>query len=242
MPLQVPERPYAITMWDFSWLERRWPGAGYEDWGRALDELRERGYDAVRIDAYPHFVGTAGGATREWELLPCWHFLDWGAPCRTRVRVQPYLTDFIALCREKKVKVGLSTWFRQDVDDVRMRITDPHHIAELWVRTLGVIRDAGLMDALLYVDLCNEWPISPWAPFFKYHSGEPDNGSTKESRDWMDVSIGAVRKEYPGLAYTYSFWPDTNNATLDWSGLDFFEPHIWMAQQRNFYPRVGYTY
>lgn len=22
----------AITMWDFSWLERRWPGAGYEDW------------------------------------------------------------------------------------------------------------------------------------------------------------------------------------------------------------------
>ncbi|MBN1791595.1 MAG: cellulase, partial [Bacteroidales bacterium] len=24
--------PRAITMWDFSWLERRWPGAGYEDW------------------------------------------------------------------------------------------------------------------------------------------------------------------------------------------------------------------
>lgn len=22
--------PRAITMWDFSWLERRWPGAGYE--------------------------------------------------------------------------------------------------------------------------------------------------------------------------------------------------------------------
>ena len=21
----------AVTMWDFSWLERRWPGAGYED-------------------------------------------------------------------------------------------------------------------------------------------------------------------------------------------------------------------
>ena len=48
------DRPCAITMWDFSWLERRWPGAGYEDWDRALDELAERGYDAVRIDAYPH--------------------------------------------------------------------------------------------------------------------------------------------------------------------------------------------
>ena len=25
-------RPRCITMWDFSWIERRWPGAGYEDW------------------------------------------------------------------------------------------------------------------------------------------------------------------------------------------------------------------
>jgi len=31
-----------------------WSGAGYEDWDRALDELAERGYDAARIDAYPH--------------------------------------------------------------------------------------------------------------------------------------------------------------------------------------------
>ena len=55
-------RPLAITMWDFSWLERRWPGAGYEDWDQALDELKERGYDAVRIDAYPHLI--AAGAER----------------------------------------------------------------------------------------------------------------------------------------------------------------------------------
>ena len=41
------KRPLAITMWDFSWLERRWPGAGYEDWDQALDELKARGYDAV---------------------------------------------------------------------------------------------------------------------------------------------------------------------------------------------------
>ncbi len=26
------EEPFAITMWEFSWIERRWPGAGYEDW------------------------------------------------------------------------------------------------------------------------------------------------------------------------------------------------------------------
>ena len=60
--------PLAMTMWDFSWLERRWPGAGYEDWDQALDELKLRGYDAVRIDAYPHLV--AVDPRQEWELLP----------------------------------------------------------------------------------------------------------------------------------------------------------------------------
>lgn len=47
-------------MWDFSWLERRWPGAGYENWDLALDELCERGYNAVRIDAYPHLLAAGG--------------------------------------------------------------------------------------------------------------------------------------------------------------------------------------
>lgn len=36
-----PPRPRCLTMWDFSWIERRWPGAGYEDWPMILDELRE---------------------------------------------------------------------------------------------------------------------------------------------------------------------------------------------------------
>src|SRR5262245_2420640 len=55
----------AITMWDFSWLERRWTGAGYEDWDQVLDGLVERGYDAVRIDAFPHLVHF--GAEKEWQ-------------------------------------------------------------------------------------------------------------------------------------------------------------------------------
>jgi hypothetical protein len=67
-------------MWDFSWLERRWPGAGYEDWDLALDGLALRGYDAVRIDAYPHLV--AANANAMWELIPCWNTQDWGSPAK----------------------------------------------------------------------------------------------------------------------------------------------------------------
>lgn len=72
------DHPLAITMWDFSWLERRWPGAGYENWSQALDELVQRGYDAVRIDAYPHLH--AAGATQQHTIIPCWNQQHWGSP------------------------------------------------------------------------------------------------------------------------------------------------------------------
>jgi hypothetical protein len=52
--------PVAIAMWDFSWLLRRHPHGGFENYDRALDELAERGYNAVRIDVFPHLVGLAG--------------------------------------------------------------------------------------------------------------------------------------------------------------------------------------
>lgn len=237
--LPTHRHPVTISMWDFSWLERRWPGAGYEDWNVALDGLKERGYDAVRIDAYPHLV--AADPQAKWELLPCWYFLDWGAPCRTVVQVQPGLTDFIALCRDKKIKVGLSTWFRQDRADTRMLITNPACHAHIWIKTLNLIREAGLLDAIYYVDLCNEWPLNVWAPFFKYHSDQPNKGATPESRQWMAEVCAAVRAEFPELPLTFSFWPDTESS-LNFSFMDFFEPHIWMAQHRKFYDRVGYTY
>ena len=74
-------RPLAITMWEFSWLERRWPGAGYEDWDLALSELADRGYDAVRIDAFPHLI--RHDPEKEYLLLPHWSVQDWGSPSET---------------------------------------------------------------------------------------------------------------------------------------------------------------
>jgi hypothetical protein len=67
-------------MWDFSWLERRWPGAGYEDWDSVLDQLVARGYNAVRIDAFPHLVASA--PDRMWELIPVWSVQDWAVQPR----------------------------------------------------------------------------------------------------------------------------------------------------------------
>lgn len=233
----IRRHPLAITMWDFSWLERRWPGAGYEDWDEALSALKERGYDAVRIDAYPHLVHA--GADRTWELLPHWWFQDWGAASRCRVQVQPQLNRFIERCAAHGIRVGLSTWFRRDLDDTRMKIASPAHLAAIWKTTLDSIAAAGLLDHLLYVDLCNEWPLDVWAPFLPkgHRRGSP------EGVRWMKEPIDLLRRSYPQLDYTFSFTSEYETyRQQDVSMLDFLELHLWMTHFSDFYQRVGYHY
>jgi hypothetical protein len=107
MPHVKTSRPRAIAMWEFSWIERRWPGAGYEDWNQALDELAERGYDAVRIDAFPHLI--AVDPSRTWTIHSDGQDGDWGAPGEVDIsRIDENLVDFIARCDVRGVAVGLS--------------------------------------------------------------------------------------------------------------------------------------
>jgi len=239
-------RPRAITMWDFSWIERRWSGAGYEDWPRVLDELVARGYDAVRIDAFPHLVAT--DPQREWTLVPVWNVQDWGSPAKVQVRLLPALHEFVRLCRDRGIRVGLSTWYREDEANTRLRISSAEVMAEQWNATLAGLSDAGLLDAILYVDLCNEWPGALWCPFFHNQPPELTWGGwyTEASLTWMRAACGAVRRAFPQLPVGFSFEiPDPAKlAGRDLAFLDYAEPHLWMAQANDgeFYKQVGYKY
>ncbi|WP_375479754.1 cellulase-like family protein [uncultured Jatrophihabitans sp.] len=236
--------PYAITMWDFSWLERRWPGAGYEDWDLVLDELVERGYNAVRIDAYPHLVSADPTAT--WELLPMWTQNTWGAQSIIRVQVLPALIEFITKARDRGVAVALSSWFRQDRADVRMKIDSAAQMAAIWIDTLRVLAAAELLDAVLYVDLCNEFPMAPYAPFlYGSAAGEAATRADPLIASYMADSIALVRAEFPQLRYTYSFAGEYDNwRDQKVDELDFLEPHIWMASDdfTDFYERIGWSW
>ncbi len=255
--------PVAITMWDFSWLERRWPGAGYEDWDLALSELAERGYDAVRIDAYPHLVAADPEGT--WDLLPCWNQQDWGAQSVVTVTPLPQLIEFITAARRHGIRVALSSWYREDRDNTRMTIRDPQALGQIWLRTLEHLERANLLDTVLYVDLCNEFCLAPCSPWLTSERllrrlarrRPPENMSLRDlvepqpSRtecwvvSWMAESIGVLRDRYPELPFTFSFCDElTTWAEQDVSALDVLEPHIWMSSNEysDFDERVGYGY
>jgi len=244
-PLANLTQPLAITMWDFSWLERRWPGAGYENWNLALDELAERGYNAVRIDAFPHLL-TAGHEI-VWDLEVLWTTQDWGSPAPNRVQVWPALPEFIHACNARGIRVALSSWFRNDTGDIRMKIKTAADMARIWIRTLELLQSEGLVENLLYVDLCNEWPGPHWAPFFLNDPPELTWGGWHSERSlaYLRESISLVRSAFPNVPLTYSFNPENPQAAKhDLGFLDFFEPHIWMvnAYGYTFNPKVGYGF
>ncbi|WP_300703560.1 cellulase-like family protein [Bacteroides sp.] len=238
--------PRAITMWDFSWLERRWAGAGYENWDVALDELVERGYNAIRLDAYPHLL--AANPTKKWMLKEVWNQQTWGSPDMNEVQIQPYLNEFLFKCSERDIKVGLSSWFRQDVDDTRMLLSTPEKMADCWLKTIKSIEKDGLMDTILFVDLCNEWPGDAWAPYFSTQHPDIKWGEwyKKESLDWMKKSLNIMKKHYPDMPFIFSLDSDGTKGydNEDTSFLDFYEHHIWMAKENNgeFANTVGYDY
>ena len=238
---KIQGKPLAITMWDFSWLERRWPGAGYEDWNLVLDELVMRGYDAVRIDAYPHLVSKDADAI--WELLPVWSTQDWGSPAVNRVQVQPGLNKFIEKCAERNIKVALSSWFRQDKTKAYLDIKSPEILGQIWVNTLQQIESAGLLDSILYVDLCNEFPLIAWTPFlpesFKRDQFFPL--SNKEQLQWINEALGVVRTTFPDLDFAFSNWENCGIVERNLSQFDILDLHIWMAGGP-FYKKVGYNY
>ncbi|MCW5962856.1 MAG: cellulase [Bryobacterales bacterium] len=233
----IRTHPLAITMWDFSWLERRWPGAGYEDWDQVLGELKSRGYDAVRIDAYPHLI--AHGAEKHWELQPEWNQQDWGAPARCRVQVQPALNQFLRACERQRILVGLSTWYRKEAPRVSRLYKSGQEQGLDWKLALDSIAAEGLLGQVLYVDLCNEFPLSVWCPWFP-------KGFQRNSADgagWMREAIAVCRESYPQFDYCFSFTSEYQRWETEVVSMhDFLELHLWMTHFTDFYKQVDYNY
>ncbi|MEO6510947.1 MAG: cellulase-like family protein, partial [Nocardioides sp.] len=176
----------------------------------------------------------------------------------------PALVEFVAAAARHGVRVALSSWYREDRTNARMAIRTPEDLGAAWVATLRHLDDAGLLDQVLYVDLCNEFPMAPSAPWlYGDHVlralvrrqppaadldalvGPQLSRTSSEAVGWMARSIALVRAAYPDLDYTFSFcdelvtWRDQ-----DVSMLDVLEPHIWMSSNElsDFDERVGYGY
>ena len=238
-------------MWEFSWLVRRQGAeAEYADWDRVLDEAAARGYDCLRIDAFPHLVAAgADGQRPEWHtVLPQGKRFMWGNHRPVAVDPGAGLVEFVGMCRDRGIFVALSTWFNDDALHRREEIRLPADYARIWAETLELLDEHDLLDAVAWVDLCNEFPMDVWAwgaaptiygdrvtstpGLLLKRARQPWTASMKRTMEqFFDDGIAPLRARWPHLRYTYSFsaFRSDDVQTLDVSAFDLAEPHVWAS-------------
>jgi hypothetical protein len=170
----------AIAMWDFSWLLRHHPAGEFHDWSRVLDELVERGYNAVRMDMFPHLVaaGSDGTITEEYYFpKPDWKPAMWGNKYSVTMRPRQALLEFLPECTKRGVHVGFSTWFFGPGVE---KVEGLDGFVRVWDETLSFLNSHGLLNNVFYVDLLNEYPM--------FHGFK-----------WLENELKTVRKNWGPL-------------------------------------------
>ncbi len=241
----------AVTMWDFSWLTRRSASeAEYADFDRVLDDLSERGYNCVRMDAFPHLVaaGPDGGIQERFTMLPQKPAFMWGNHTEVEVEPRAGIIEFMGKCKARGIRVGLSSWFQPDLSHRVGMVNTPEDFARVWGETLELIDSHHLLDIVEWVDLCNEFPLKVWAPGAVKYMNEASgkkmplmlNMYNSDQKDvfsrFMKESIDPLKSRFPDLAYCYSFAEVNADALqgVDLSCFDVLEPHLWLNMNISF--------
>ncbi len=178
--LSRQKKPLAIAMWDFSWVLRHHRCGEFEDWNRALDELAERGYNAVRIDCLPNLIapGEDGKVVEEFYFRKeSWKPSLWGNNVSVRIRPREALLEFLPLCHRRGIHVGLASWFIGP----EQRFTTEEGLFQAWDGTLTFLEQHGLLDRVLYVDVLNEYPN--WHGFEWLKKGVAERADVKKFRE-----------------------------------------------------------
>ena len=260
-------KPRRVTnaMWDFSWLTQHYPGGAFADFNRAADALLERGFNTVRIDAFPLVVG-ALKSEDERVTVPGNPLANWGMSDRDRDHaLTRELVEFMRAMKRRGVSVILSSW-GQDCKEYPNRkqalAKDRARFRQSWERTLDILGQHDALDPVLYVDLDQEFPyFSPFQDELNALANQPASARSVESAmaeagqprlAWKPAQMDYVRRlftemlpsfqsRYPRLRFTYSltsFFKEVRSLGLPL--FDVLELHHWIHSPR-FDNRTGFN-
>lgn len=254
---------FSVAMWEYSWMTQRSGRQDeYADWDKVLDEAVERGYQCLRIDAFPHCIAADadGRVADEISFLPIPERFMWGNHEQVAARPRDGLIEFMQKAKDRGLYVGLSSWYNDDTEHRRLMVHSPADYARIWIETLDILDRESLLDMVVWVDICNEFPLPQWCPYpFADIVGlAPDTPPDRElmgkmRADWGEREVNAltryftesidpVRARYPDLKYTFSAQGSgSGNFTKgDTKSFDLAEPHIWSIEDRAWSAESGF--
>jgi len=142
IPGHLP-RKLSIDLWIWSWITAATPGEPYHDLDRCMSEARDRGFNAVRVDAGLNWAFKPDGSPRgpmefgPWIAGHGWNFSTVNARGGGRHDVLERLIHLFELARRHGVWVILTSWEYQDSS---WFVADPG----IRAGTYAVPRSAGL--------------------------------------------------------------------------------------------------
>ena len=158
---QLHPKRLSIAMWDYSWLHCHYPSATYADYDRVTDELLERGFNTVRIDAMPWVIGQLTHpdemTTVKGQPLGNWGLCD----IDRKHAVAQELAEFMTITQRKGISVILSTWGHVHPEHPNK---NSDSFLQVWERTLSFLAERNLLTHVLYIDLDQEFPLSAPTP------------------------------------------------------------------------------
>jgi hypothetical protein len=259
MPALSVDRPLAIAMWDFTWLCQHHRGGAFADWAARLDELVERGYNAIRIDCFPHWVARdpAGGHSDAFRILKRGFGVTlWGNAFTVEVNPREALRRFLPMCRQRGIKVGLSTWWYYETEPARAEVFQGlDQFVRAWDETLAFLDHEGLLDDnILYADLLNEYPLYHGFDWLKKILATMDQPrlpgrlfNPAQVAFYNRFSADAVRRlqaRWPRLpltiCQTINVPDDCPWQDLDQTGYGLIDRHLWFCIDEDFKQATGY--
>ena len=244
-----------IAMWDYSWLYGHYPGGWAEDFEKVTDELIERKFNTVRIDAFPLVIHDLHVKGQTRYLVPADPLRNWG-PSRIDWEhdVVSELKEFMTIAKRKGLYVILSSWGIGR----RGAHAERETFWRAWERVLDILQEDGLLEHVLYVDFDQEFPY--FSPFGKelgrlakvelpvaedQAEAMGEAGAAKGAwnraqrafvKDYFESTLAHFHARYPGVRFTFSltsFWDDVR--AIEPRGLDVLELHIWIKGQLDEY-------
>ena len=246
-------RRLTIAMWDTAYMVRRNTQDPFKDWNQAMEDLKERGYNTVRIDAFPGIIDPV-----DPDMEFTWPdtnqpFMPWMWLNRYTGKPGRDLIEFIQLANKKGIYLTLSSWWGES----RLAPSNTLHAAELWCNLLRMIEKEAGFDNILFVDLCNEIPgfLPGYDKALEKASGKTNNDESGDNghqeaflapvpgcswnrnqldflKSTLDSSLAASQKEFPELRFTYSMNINPSFEEVGLKSLDVLDIHYFITDPR----------
>jgi hypothetical protein len=234
----------ALASWDHAWLTRNDARQGpYRQLPACLDALVDRGYNGLRIDAFPHLIAARpdGIVIDRYEVRP---------PDRALIQVNPRrgLLELAGQARSRGIRLWLTSRFLLDTQSRRSFIRRPQDFIDVWSQTLDLLKREGLLDTVVAVDFCHHFPLPPAAfgasrHIFRSHPlnklaqlGIWSRGTEQRAEQYLLEIPRSLRTLFPSVAFGVSAGTATERhlRALDTSELDFLDCHLWLNDDPGF--------